>query len=902
MIMKRALFFALVLVMLVMGIMPVTVLADENIETEQNPWNGRSAVFVGDSITAGVGTTKLYYEFLKESLGLDSVTALGVGGSCVSAASDYGQKNQPLINRYQSIPSADLIVIFMGTNDYGHETPLGSVSDTEDGTFYGALNIIVPALIKSHPSSKIVYVTPMHRYGFGTSKILGTNFTYDHLPNGVNATLEDYVDAVKNVCASNGVSVIDLHTECTWDPSDSEVRAGYMPDGIHPNAAGHEVIAGIMESHIRGYEPVEDEPVVQTEMIHGNKFATGNNQTCRASSRINYYLRAGTVITLKNPDVMQWACAKTSDEYSNKNLGYFPDSQWTDKETAVVKSEGWVGFVFKYRDETNSFDLMRPLSDYITIEKPHTHSYENGVCAGCGVIQWDTDRLYNAIPVTSGQLVPDDCSVVESDIYGYVANYPLKKGHILSISNADYVFSVRKLVDGNYSTMLKQATTDSFTATEDMTVAMLIRKPDKSALTAEELAAIVLYDSQYGMIGVEGYAHRFTVEAETIDGGTATTRAAIFLPDSYSETGTPTRLIVMTNGGSAYLTESSWQGNTEANRNLVDSYLQNGYAVLVNDNTAGKVVNSTSEMVPDLGCLQQLSGLMKSYEYVCDTLNLEQKFSIHARSQGTFVGIRIMREFPELVKCALITGPNVSAAHRWTVITNKDHTAKRFGFTDLTGSTFEADKFVGNDIYTDMAADDYTLLPTFWMESSNDVCPNNNASIYQVVERLRTLGCTAEYQKFSDLTHSETCRLASEEAMAAALAFLQTYEGAHTHTYTPTVTAPTCTEQGYTTHTCACGESYVDSYMDAMGHTYENGICTACGDRLFTLGDLNADGVITATDVVLLRRYIAGGYDVVVNEAAADLNLDGMITATDVVILRRYIAGGYGIELPQRAA
>ena len=361
-------------------------------ETEENLWDGRSAVFVGDSITAGTGTTKTYHQFLEEALGLGSVTAMGVPGSCVSAASDYSQSNQPLINRYQSIPSADLIVIFMGTNDYGHETPLGSMEDTQDGTFYGALNTIIPDLVAKHPSSKIVFVTPLHRYGFGTSKILETAFTYDSIPNGVGASLGDYVYALKTVCANNGVSVIDLYTECTLDPSGAEVRAAYMPDGLHPNAAGHEVIAGIMESHIWGYEPVEGEPIVQTELIHGNKFAAGNNQSCRASSRINYYLKAGTVITLKNADVMQWACTKTSDENSSSNLGYFPDSGWSDKETAVVAEDGWIGFTFKYRDETQSFDLTKPLSEYITIEEPHTHTYANGICTGCGAEDPDVNK------------------------------------------------------------------------------------------------------------------------------------------------------------------------------------------------------------------------------------------------------------------------------------------------------------------------------------------------------------------------------------------------------------------------------------------------------------------------------------------------------------------------------
>ena len=49
------------------------------------------------------------------------------------------------------------------------------------------------------------------------------------------------------------------------------------------------------------------------------------------------------------------------------------------------------------------------------------------------------------------------------------------------------------------------------------------------------------------------------------------------------------------------------------------------------------------------------------------------------------------------------------------------------------------------------------------------------------------------------------------------------------HHYDAVATAPTCTEKGYTTHTCACGDSYTDSYTDAAGHNYKAGICTICG-------------------------------------------------------------------------
>ena len=65
------------------------------------------------------------------------------------------------------------------------------------------------------------------------------------------------------------------------------------------------------------------------------------------------------------------------------------------------------------------------------------------------------------------------------------------------------------------------------------------------------------------------------------------------------------------------------------------------------------------------------------------------------------------------------------------------------------------------------------------------------------------------------------------------------------HSYTGEVTAPTCTEGGCTSYTCiACGDSYVGDETEALGHSYEGVVtaptcteggcttytCTACGD------------------------------------------------------------------------
>jgi hypothetical protein len=63
---------------------------------------------------------------------------------------------------------------------------------------------------------------------------------------------------------------------------------------------------------------------------------------------------------------------------------------------------------------------------------------------------------------------------------------------------------------------------------------------------------------------------------------------------------------------------------------------------------------------------------------------------------------------------------------------------------------------------------------------------------------------------------------------------------AHTHTYVnAVVTEPTCTEAGFTTHSCAnCGEQYVDDYVSAAGHSYSESVtdatCTTDGVKTFT--------------------------------------------------------------------
>lgn len=62
-------------------------------------------------------------------------------------------------------------------------------------------------------------------------------------------------------------------------------------------------------------------------------------------------------------------------------------------------------------------------------------------------------------------------------------------------------------------------------------------------------------------------------------------------------------------------------------------------------------------------------------------------------------------------------------------------------------------------------------------------------------------------------------------------------------------------------------------------------------------GDVNNDGEIDLKDVVLIRRFIAGGWDVELDAETADVNNDNEVDLKDVVLIRRYIAGGWNVEL-----
>lgn len=85
------------------------------------------------------------------------------------------------------------------------------------------------------------------------------------------------------------------------------------------------------------------------------------------------------------------------------------------------------------------------------------------------------------------------------------------------------------------------------------------------------------------------------------------------------------------------------------------------------------------------------------------------------------------------------------------------------------------------------------------------------------------------------------------------------------HDYKSVVTEPTCTEAGYTTYTCACGESYISDEVAATGHSYggwvvdgdtKTSTCGGCGEIAKRLvGEMNH--LYSVQDVL----YYNGSFD-----------------------------------------
>lgn len=192
---------------------------------------------LGDSITEGVGVSapeKAYPAVLKEKYGLAEVRNYGISGTRFARqhkpTKDNPRFDLDFCSRVCEMDTdADIVVVFGGTNDFGHgDAEIGSFSDRTPDTFYGACHTLMQTIIERFPASAIVFMTPLHR---------AVEEQAGKLP------LSGYVSIIREVAEYYSLPVLDLYKSSGLQPQVPVIRERYVPDGLHPNDAGAEILA-----------------------------------------------------------------------------------------------------------------------------------------------------------------------------------------------------------------------------------------------------------------------------------------------------------------------------------------------------------------------------------------------------------------------------------------------------------------------------------------------------------------------------------------------------------------------------------------------------------------------------------------------------------------------------------
>lgn len=200
---------------------------------------GKKINFLGDSITEGVGTSspnKVYHALLKERAGLAEARNYGKSGTKIArllevTADPFDQDFN--LRAPEMDKDADVIVVFGGTNDYGHATiPMGEFDNYDITTFYGGVHNLCQYLVKEYVGKTIVFMTPLHR-------MEEKRFTWCDK----SSDLICFVRAIREVCEHYSIPVLDLYKESGMNGNMQVWCDHYMPDGLHPNDLGHEIIA-----------------------------------------------------------------------------------------------------------------------------------------------------------------------------------------------------------------------------------------------------------------------------------------------------------------------------------------------------------------------------------------------------------------------------------------------------------------------------------------------------------------------------------------------------------------------------------------------------------------------------------------------------------------------------------
>ncbi|HIH7854677.1 TPA: SGNH/GDSL hydrolase family protein [Staphylococcus aureus] len=202
--------------------------------------NIKSIGTIGDSVARGSHAKVNFTEMLGKKLKAKTAN-LAKGGATMATVPIGKDAVENSIYRQAEEVRGDLIIL-QGTDDdwlhgYWAGVPIGT-DKTDTKTFYGAFCSAIEVIRKNNPDSKILVMTATRQCPMDGTKIRRK----DTDKNKLGLTLEDYVNAQVLACSELNVPVFDAYHTDYFKPYNPAFRKSSMPDGLHPNEKGHEVI------------------------------------------------------------------------------------------------------------------------------------------------------------------------------------------------------------------------------------------------------------------------------------------------------------------------------------------------------------------------------------------------------------------------------------------------------------------------------------------------------------------------------------------------------------------------------------------------------------------------------------------------------------------------------------
>ena len=104
--------------------------------------------------------------------------------------------------------------------------------------------MLIKKLMNKYPEATIVFMTPTHR-------LEETGRIFNERNIRIDFDLEDYVDAIIEICKNYSVPVLDLFRISGIQPNIETMKEHFMPDGLHPNKFGNAKIASRLEGFLK---------------------------------------------------------------------------------------------------------------------------------------------------------------------------------------------------------------------------------------------------------------------------------------------------------------------------------------------------------------------------------------------------------------------------------------------------------------------------------------------------------------------------------------------------------------------------------------------------------------------------------------------------------------------------